>query len=277
MKRKDNNEYSFSGIPADFKRKLITIIEDKHEFLVLKGSDPSIKDGCCPNKDVGIANSLIKAGVLESWTPKTDQNSCTVTVYAFKGEIVSVKKDTPVFKISSEFRKNLLPYLKNKTRTRFVLTPSKALGIFLLSFVVFCAFWTLIKIPVDLKSPAGKYKSNLKPDRIKVFFFHNIAHCESCERIELYLEETLQSDFKNELGTGTIEYEPINTDLPSNKRYIRQYNIMTRSIVLSRISNDKEQEWKNLDSIWDYLDSKEKFKDYIKNEMKGYFSKVKVK
>ena len=265
-----------AGIPPVLKKKLITIIEEKNEFLVLKGSDPSIKDGCCPNLEVGTANKLVGDGILVSWSPQPENNTCTMTVYAFRNEIVSVKDNSPVFNIDEGFRQEVLGLLKSTQNSSFSLTPAKAVGIFLLSFSVFCLFWVAFK---GQRIPAytgdGRI-TNSRSNRVKVYFFHNLAHCESCDKIEKYLQETLNLYFKNELADGLVEYAAVNTDSPDNRHYIKEYNILTRSIVVASIQNNKEKHWKNLDAIWDYLDSRDKFEAYVRKEAAGLLVEAKA-
>jgi hypothetical protein len=73
-------------LPADMKRRLQTVISRGEEYFILTGSDPAQKDGCCPSNDVGIANRLVEAGILQSRGAGANSD-CPVTLYAFASEI----------------------------------------------------------------------------------------------------------------------------------------------------------------------------------------------
>jgi hypothetical protein len=83
------------------RRRLQAMIERGDPYFILTGSDPSLKDGCCPSNEVGEANRLARAGILDALgaSPNSD---CPVTIYAFAGEIK--KGDAPDFERNEPLR-----------------------------------------------------------------------------------------------------------------------------------------------------------------------------
>jgi hypothetical protein len=75
-------------LPEDMKRRLQTVLARGEEYFILTGSDPAQKDGCCPSNDVGVANRLVEAGILQSRGAGANSD-CPVTLYAFAAEIRS--------------------------------------------------------------------------------------------------------------------------------------------------------------------------------------------
>ena len=73
--------------PRAFKRRLLQLIDSREPYLVLTGSDPAEAGGCCPSTQVGVANRLVKAGALQAYAPPAPPDACSVTFYAFRGEI----------------------------------------------------------------------------------------------------------------------------------------------------------------------------------------------
>jgi hypothetical protein len=94
------------------RRRLVKLIERKDEYFLLVGSDPADKDGCCPSDDVGRANALVKAGVLEAWTASAEA-SCPSTVYAFSGEIAS-RGERPAFVRNDKLRAEVQEFIRSK-------------------------------------------------------------------------------------------------------------------------------------------------------------------
>jgi hypothetical protein len=94
------------------RRRLVKLIERKDDYFLLVGSDPADKDGCCPSDDVGHANALVKAGVLEAWTASAEA-ACPSTVYAFAGEIAS-RGEKPAFVKNEKLRADVLAFIQSK-------------------------------------------------------------------------------------------------------------------------------------------------------------------
>jgi len=83
---KDPDFDALDEIPAAMKRRILAVVSRDEDYFILTGSDPAQKDGCCPSNDVGIANRLVEAGILESHGAGANSD-CPVTLYAFCSEI----------------------------------------------------------------------------------------------------------------------------------------------------------------------------------------------
>ena len=64
----------------------------------------------------------------------------------------------------------------------------------------------------------------------------------------------------------------INVDEKENSNFSKDYQLFTRSVVVSDIVNGKETQWKNLQKVWELVRNEEAFKEYIQNEIKAYLS-----
>ena len=97
----------------------------------------------------------------------------------------------------------------------------------------------------------GKDVSNgsERKQRIVVTYFHNNVRCPSCKKIEAFTAEALQSNFPYALASGALVWRTINTDKPENQHYARDYNLNTKSVVVSKIRDGAEAEWKNLSRV----------------------------
>jgi hypothetical protein len=72
--------------PQTMKHRLRALVSRGDEYFILTGSDPAQKDGCCPSNDVGVANRLVAAGILDAQGAAANSD-CPVTLYALAGEI----------------------------------------------------------------------------------------------------------------------------------------------------------------------------------------------
>lgn len=107
------------------------------------------------------------------------------------------------------------------------------------------------------------------------YYFHGNVRCVSCKKIEDYTQEALGTFFYDEISSGAIDYQVINIDQPENKHYVNDYQLYTKSVILSKVENGEELEFKNLDQVWNLLRNKEKFQQYIKNEVKNFIPESK--
>ena len=105
---------------------------------------------------------------------------------------------------------------------------------------------------------------------LKVYLFHTRKKCMTCRRIEKWTKQLLESEYAAQLKLGNIIYQPVNVAEKKNEHFIHDYNLITKTIVLSRLVNGKEEEWKNLDKIWAMTFNKQKFWQYIQKEIQQH-------
>ena len=127
-----------------------------------------------------------------------------------------------------------------------------------------------------LKEPAAKQKEKApspltdvkaQNSRVIAYYFHGTFRCSTCRTIEEYSHDAIQTYFAKELGNGKLEFRPVNVEEPENKHFIQDYQLVTRSLVLSLVSDGKEMKWKNLADVWKLVRDKEKFYQYVKDEV----------
>lgn len=114
------------------------------------------------------------------------------------------------------------------------------------------------------KRPPAKsvVKTNSK---ILVYYFYSKPRCSNCKKIESYTKEAVES-----INSSDIEYKLINLDDKENQHYAKDYNLFTKSVILSKLNNGKQVKWKNLDGIWTKLNNEKAFKDYVTKEIKSF-------
>jgi hypothetical protein len=134
-----------------------------------------------------------------------------------------------------------------------------------------------------LKEPATKQKgeapsphADLKAQASKViaYYFHGTFRCTTCRTIEQYSHDAIQMYFAKELGNRRLEFRPVNIDEAENKHFIQDYQLVTRSLVLSLMSDGKETKWKNLADVWKLVRDKDKFFQYVKDEVEQFLKET---
>lgn len=104
--------------------------------------------------------------------------------------------------------------------------------------------------------------------KLVVYYFHGNTRCTTCKKIESFAKSAIESGFAAELKTGQIEFRAVNVEEPHNEHYVQDYQLATRSVVLSRLRNDKQDAWKNLDQVWTLVRNPEAFQRYVVAETK---------
>jgi len=123
------------------------------------------------------------------------------------------------------------------------------LGKLFIAILAFAAISMVFPAPVDAAEDADAA-------HVVAYYFHGNARCPTCHKLEQYSKEAI--------GPGL---KVVNVDEKENGHYIKDYQLYTKSLVLSLVKGGKEIKWKNLDKIWEYSGNRQKFIDYVKKEM----------
>ena len=111
---------------------------------------------------------------------------------------------------------------------------------------------------------AGTTQSDTGPvDKVLVYYFHGTVRCATCRNIEAYAEEAIRTSFPDDLASGKMVWRALNTDEPENAHFLQDYQLVTSSLVLVGLDNNVQRRWKNLDKVWQYVDFKPQFNEYV--------------
>lgn len=110
---------------------------------------------------------------------------------------------------------------------------------------------------------------------LRVYYFRTNKRCVTCRKIEKYTQDVIESDYQPEREQGMMSFQTINVSERKHKHFIDDYKLITKSVVLSRVSGGEELEWRNLDKIWTLTGNQKKFKQYIRDSIDTMLVKVK--
>jgi thiol-disulfide isomerase/thioredoxin len=114
------------------------------------------------------------------------------------------------------------------------------------------------------------------PDtKVVAYYFYTNFRCPSCHKIQQYTKEALEKYFSDDFKSGKLVYKPLNIESEANQHFVKEYQLYSKSVVISMVNGGKEIKHKNLTKIWEYLRDKEQFCDYIKTETAQYLDEVK--
>jgi len=106
--------------------------------------------------------------------------------------------------------------------------------------------------------------------KIIVYYFHGNARCSTCYKMEQYTKEAIDEKFKDQLSNELLFFKVINIEEKENKHFVTDYQLYTKTLIISRLESGKEIEYKNLNKIWEYVRDKNKFFSYVTTEINNY-------
>lgn len=124
------------------------------------------------------------------------------------------------------------------------------------------------------KVDSGPAVSQKAGSKVIVYYLHTTARCPSCLKIEAYTAAEMTGPLAGPLSEGRLEWKVLNVDEPKNAHFTEDYQLYTKSVVISDIRDGKEARWKRLDKVWDYLDDQKAFMQYVDEEVRAYLKNL---
>ncbi|MDD5565399.1 MAG: nitrophenyl compound nitroreductase subunit ArsF family protein [Candidatus Omnitrophica bacterium] len=106
--------------------------------------------------------------------------------------------------------------------------------------------------------------------KVFAYYFHGTFRCNTCTKMEEYSREAIEANFQDALVSGNLEFKAVNVEDSGNEHFVNDYQLYTKSLILSFVRNGKEVRHKNLDKIWEHSLNRQKFIDYVAAEISGF-------
>jgi len=126
--------------------------------------------------------------------------------------------------------------------------------------------------PAPAPAAAAVADSAARPHRVLAYYFHTTKRCASCRKIEAFTAEAVRAGFREELRDGRLAFQTVNLDEKGNEHFVKDYELFTKSVILVDERSGKQVAWKNLPRIWELLNDKGKFLEYVRNETRAYLA-----
>ena len=124
-------------------------------------------------------------------------------------------------------------------------------------------------------SPLAQAGTDEKGPYVIAYYFHGTTRCPTCYKLERYSKEAIDNNFKDALGSGKLEFKVVNIEDAGNEHYGKDYQLYTKSLILSLVKDGKEIKWENMDKIWEYVGNKQRFIDYLKSGVADFLKEAK--
>lgn len=104
-------------------------------------------------------------------------------------------------------------------------------------------------------------------DHVVMTYFTTNVRCRSCRQIEALTRETAEVRHADAIADGRLVFRVINTDEPGMEHYVKDYALVSKTVILSRFEGGREVEWKNMDDVWEHLGEPEVFHAYLETPL----------
>jgi len=121
-----------------------------------------------------------------------------------------------------------------------------------------------------LQTAEGNPAPTKKPPKVMAYYFHTTFRCITCRRIEAYSQEAIEQAFAQALKDGMLDFRVVNVEESANRHFIHDYQLFTKSLILVKMKDGKQAEWKNLSRVWELVRRKDAFLRYVQDEVRAY-------
>ncbi len=146
----------------------------------------------------------------------------------------------------------------------------------LLLFVTISVVALIVKqasdTPETITNQAAVASGQLPDDRLIVYYFHGNMRCPTCNTLEEYSKETVETLFTDELNSGRVEFQVVNYDETWNEHFLTDYDISFQSLVLVEMRDGKEVGHKNIEKIWELVGDKQAYFEYVSGNINSYLA-----
>lgn len=111
--------------------------------------------------------------------------------------------------------------------------------------------------------------------QVLAYYLHNSTRCPSCIKIEKFTTAVINAGFADELESGKLVFQVLNTDEKGNEHFTKDYELVTKSVILADMHNGEQTRWVNLEEVWDLLGDEKKFAKYIQKNVRDYLNEKK--
>ncbi|HNT36095.1 MAG TPA: nitrophenyl compound nitroreductase subunit ArsF family protein [bacterium] len=106
--------------------------------------------------------------------------------------------------------------------------------------------------------------------KVIAYYFHGNVRCTTCRKIEAFAKESVEKGFAAEIEAGLVEWKTVNVEQAENEHFVQDYQLTTRSVVLSEVVDGTERRWKNLERVWQLVADQQLFSDYVQEQLREY-------
>jgi len=149
------------------------------------------------------------------------------------------------------------------------MNAKRIVTIALTAFVLISVVWLVVR-EVSPKRTGADAAPAASGRQVVVYYFHRTARCPTCLKIEALAKQEVETSFAAELKRGDLKFQSLNVEEAGNEHFVKDYELVSQSLVLVDYRNGIQGHWKNLDAVWDLVHTEEDFNRYVRDEVRAY-------
>ena len=79
----------------------------------------------------------------------------------------------------------------------------------------------------------------------------------------------MEGHFPDAVQAGNLHWQSLNFDAPANAHFIKDYALVSSTVVATKWKDGKEVAWKRLDGVWDHVGDETAFRTYVADNVFG--------
>lgn len=105
---------------------------------------------------------------------------------------------------------------------------------------------------------------------VTVTYFTTQVRCASCMRIEEWTRQAVDARFSDEVDSGRVAFRMVYIDNPANEHFVEDYQLVSKSVVVSESLDGRERDWVNLQDVWLLLRDQQAFTEHVAEAVNAY-------
>jgi hypothetical protein len=106
--------------------------------------------------------------------------------------------------------------------------------------------------------------------RFAAWYFHGTRRCHTCQTIEAYAREAIETAFADDLRQGRLTWASVNLEDAGNEHFATDYKVAGSTLVVAELKDGKPIRFAKLDKTWDLVGEKPQFMDYVALEVDAF-------
>lgn len=113
------------------------------------------------------------------------------------------------------------------------------------------------------QTPSESSAPALPASGVVVTYFTTDVRCPSCHKIEELTRNAVAAEFPQAVAAGEVLFRVINTDRPENAHFVKDYSLVSKTVIVAARKDGRETGFTNLQDVWLKLNDPADFTRYI--------------
>jgi hypothetical protein len=106
--------------------------------------------------------------------------------------------------------------------------------------------------------------------KVVATYFHGNVRCVTCRKIEAQAQEAVHDGFEEQIAAGTVVFRAVNVEEDANRHFIQDYQLVTRTLVVTEEVDGSVTRWAKLDNVWTLVNDRTAFFRYVQGGVRDY-------